>query len=70
MLMKQFSNPMFMQAITEFQNNPTQAGDKYRDNPEVMTFLKEFCSIMGELSSFKLFIMSKKKLGPKINFII
>merc|ERR1712179_672997 len=45
--MKGMANPHFMQAITEFQTNPSQAAEKYKDNQAVQHFMKEFTGIMG-----------------------
>lgn len=45
---KRLSNPMFMQAMNEFQSNPTDAMEKYQNNQEVQSFLREFCGLMGK----------------------
>ena len=47
------ANPHFMQAITEFQTNPSQAAEKYKDNQAVQHFMKEFTGIMGEWKSIR-----------------
>jgi hypothetical protein len=49
-LSKQLLDPKFMQGIAEFQNNPEAAMAKYQDNPEMQSFIKDFCSILGEIS--------------------
>ncbi len=49
--MKRMNDPSFMQAMAEFQTNPQAAQQKYKDNKEMQTFLKEFCGLMGECIS-------------------
>lgn len=46
-LAEKLTDPTFMSAVAEFQTNPTGAMVKYADNPEMQSFLKEFCGIMG-----------------------
>ena len=50
-LMKGMSNPHFMQAIDDFQKNPSEAMIKYKDNAAVQHFLKEFTGIMGKYNT-------------------
>ena len=47
LLSQRLSDPQFMQAIAEFQTNPTGAMQKYQNNKEIMSFLQSFCGIMG-----------------------
>jgi hypothetical protein len=47
-LMKRLADPRFMAALTEFQTNPKAATEKYKDNPEMDKFLREFSGIMGK----------------------
>ena len=47
LLSKRMTDPQFMQAIAEFQTNPTGAMQKYQNNKEIMSFLQAFCGIMG-----------------------
>eukprot|EP00051_Salpingoeca_urceolata_P005725 m.76488 g.76488 ORF g.76488 m.76488 type:complete len:171 (-) comp14513_c0_seq1:92-604(-) len=46
-LRKHMGDPTFMQAIQQFQADPQKASQRYGANPEVMAFLREFCSVMG-----------------------
>ena len=46
-LMKQLGNPKFMAALTEFQHNPKAAAEKYKDNPEIDKFFRDFSGIIG-----------------------
>ena len=47
-LIKKLGDPRFMHAMQEFQTNPAEAMQKYKDNMEVQQFLHEFCGIMGK----------------------
>merc|ERR1719394_256698 len=47
-LARRLTDPSFMQALTEFQTNPTAAQKKYAKNPEMRQFMQEFCAIMGD----------------------
>eukprot|EP00037_Helgoeca_nana_P016069 m.150712 g.150712 ORF g.150712 m.150712 type:complete len:358 (+) comp23323_c0_seq2:69-1142(+) len=40
-------NPMFAQALTEFQHNPAVAMEKYGKNPQVAKFFQSFMGVMG-----------------------
>ncbi|XP_071113134.1 uncharacterized protein [Haliotis cracherodii] len=52
-LSKHLADPMFSQAITEFQTNPQAALIKYQHNQEIQLVFKEFCELMGNhLSEF------------------
>ena len=46
-LLKGFSNPESMQAISLFQSNPKKAMEQYGANPEFREFLQEFAKMMG-----------------------
>ncbi|ELU12371.1 hypothetical protein CAPTEDRAFT_228977 [Capitella teleta] len=46
-LSKRLMDPTFMQAVTEFQTNPQAAMLKYQNNPEMQSFIRDFCRIMG-----------------------
>ena len=57
---KRLGDPRFMQAINEFQSNPKEAMEKYANNLEVQTFLKEFCGLLGIFfSSIQLFQLNE-----------
>mmetsp|Transcript_15915 Transcript_15915/g.22671 ORF Transcript_15915/g.22671 Transcript_15915/m.22671 type:complete len:262 (+) Transcript_15915:483-1268(+) len=47
-LMAGMSNPKFTAALEAMQRDPKGAMEKFRDHPDVMEFLKEFCGVMGE----------------------
>ncbi|GFO03477.1 hypothetical protein PoB_002998200 [Plakobranchus ocellatus] len=47
-LRKRFADPRFMQALEEFQKDPTAAMAKYKGNQEVETFLQQFCGLLGD----------------------
>jgi len=40
-----------MQAINEFQANPQAAMHKYRDNAAMQAFFRDFCALLGLLTS-------------------
>jgi hypothetical protein len=45
------SNPLYMAALQEFQENPKKAMQKYNQNDqskEILRFLTEFCGVLGE----------------------
>jgi len=42
------TNPNYMLAFKEFQENPKSAMLKYRSNKDIQSFLTEFCSILGQ----------------------
>ena len=46
-LMKKMNDPRFMQAMQEFQTDPSAAIAKYSGDSDMELFLKEFCSILG-----------------------
>ena len=46
-IMKKMNDPRFMQAMQEFQSNPSAALTKYAGDKDMELFLKEFCSIIG-----------------------
>ena len=46
-LLKGFSNPESMQAISLFQSNPKKAMEQYGANPEFREFLQDFAKMMG-----------------------
>lgn len=46
-LMKAFQNPQYMQAFSEFGQNPNEAMKKYGGNPEFRQLLEEFSKVMG-----------------------
>ncbi|XP_045195278.2 uncharacterized protein LOC123550878 [Mercenaria mercenaria] len=47
-LAKRLQDPKFIQAIGDFQKNPTEALQKYGNNAEVQEFFKDFCGLMGD----------------------
>ncbi|CAH1799856.1 unnamed protein product, partial [Owenia fusiformis] len=47
-LLEKLTNPVFQQAISDFQTNPEAATMKYKDNTEVFEFFKEFSGILGQ----------------------
>ncbi|KAL4232860.1 hypothetical protein ACF0H5_007547 [Mactra antiquata] len=47
-LTKRLQDPRFMQAIGEFQKNPTEALKKYGQDADIQEFLQDFCSLMGD----------------------
>ncbi|CDW86300.1 UNKNOWN [Stylonychia lemnae] len=47
LLLKAFTNPQYMAAMSEFGQNPTEAMKKYGNNPEFRTILEEFSKMMG-----------------------
>ncbi len=49
LMMRRLQDPTFMQALAEFQTNPQAAMTKYGGNPEMESFLNEFCNLMGKL---------------------
>lgn len=45
------SNPVYMAALQEFQENPKRAMQKYKQNEQskdILRFLTEFCGVLGE----------------------
>ena len=48
MLCKRILDPSFKAAITEFQTDPEAALEKYKDNVEIQSCFKDFCSIIGQ----------------------
>ena len=42
------TNPRCMQAMQEFQTDPTGAAEKYKDDEMVNTFMQEFMGMMGD----------------------
>ena len=48
-LMKKMNDSRFMQAMQEFQTNPGAAIAKYSGDNDMEAFLKEFCSILGNI---------------------
>lgn len=48
MLCKRILDPSFKAAITEFQTDPEAALEKYKDNVEIQSCFKDFCSIIGD----------------------
>lgn len=46
-LIKGMSNPHVMEALNLMQSDPDKAKTKYRDDPEVTSFMKEFSSLMA-----------------------
>lgn len=60
LLSKAFRDPSLSQVLAEFQRNPETILKAAQGNPEMMQFLKEFSSLMGE--HFTAFSSSK---GPK-----
>ena len=48
MLLKAFQDPSFTHAMVEFQRNPQAALQAAQHKPELLEFLKEFSSLMGE----------------------
>eukprot|EP01016_Furgasonia_blochmanni_P053983 TRINITY_DN8823_c0_g2_i2.p1 TRINITY_DN8823_c0_g2~~TRINITY_DN8823_c0_g2_i2.p1 ORF type:complete len:159 (-),score=18.98 TRINITY_DN8823_c0_g2_i2:91-567(-) len=47
-LLKLFSNPEYMQAITMMQHNPREVMAKYGSNPEFVELLNAFSMMMGD----------------------
>eukprot|EP00042_Codosiga_hollandica_P040565 m.350270 g.350270 ORF g.350270 m.350270 type:complete len:321 (-) comp55898_c0_seq1:24-986(-) len=47
-LLKRFADPTFMAAIGEFQTNPQQAMHKYKDSAEIVSFMQEISSVLGD----------------------
>ena len=47
-LSKAFQDPSLSQAMAEFQRNPQAALQAAQHRPELLQFLKEFSSLMGE----------------------
>ena len=41
-------NPKFTAALEVFQSNPKKAKEQFRNHPDVIEFLAEFCKIMGK----------------------
>lgn len=46
-LLKAFSDPKAMAALTEFGNNPKEAMQKYGNSPEFRELMQEFSEVMG-----------------------
>eukprot|EP00347_Sterkiella_histriomuscorum_P016908 403351390 len=47
-LLKAFTNPQYMAAMSEFGKNPQETMQKYGGNPEFRTILEEFSKMMGQ----------------------
>ncbi len=47
-LSKAFRDPSLVKVLEEFHKNPQQALAAAQDSPEVLAFLRQFCSIMGD----------------------
>jgi len=48
-LCQQLQDPIFVQAIAEFQANPHAAMQKYGDSADMQEFFCQFCAILGLL---------------------
>jgi len=42
------SNPKFKAALEALQANPREAMKRFKDHPEILDYIKEFCGVMGE----------------------
>ena len=42
------SDPQFIQALTEFQQNPQAAIAKYQDDQQLQGAMQQFCNILGK----------------------
>ena len=47
-LVNGMSNPMFLAALESLQKNPRMTRIKFKDHPDILEFLNEFCSVMGQ----------------------
>ncbi|XP_064617638.1 uncharacterized protein LOC135481841 isoform X1 [Liolophura sinensis] len=48
LLARRLTDPVFVQAIGEFQSDPQGAMLKYQNNSEIQKFFKDFCGIIGD----------------------
>ena len=47
-LSRAFKDPSLVKVLEQFHKNPQQALAAAQDSPEVLAFLRQFCSIMGD----------------------
>ena len=47
-LLKAFSDPKAMAALSEFGNNPKEAMEKYGNSPDFRELMQEFSEVMGQ----------------------
>lgn len=47
-VMEGFKNPEYVKIIAEFQANPQEAMEKYKDHTKFQEFFREFCKLMGD----------------------
>jgi len=61
-LCQRLQDPTFMQAINEFPANPQAAMHKYRDNAAMQAFFRDFCALLGLLTSIYYQLLKVSKL--------